>query len=166
MRAAVPGRDDRHQRVDDHPPDAAHQPDGWSEAPSWRVPRAVPVLKIAGAAALAGLTALFALDARTLLPGAAAALVLLLWGVRDLVVPVRLSADADGVTVPRGLTGRRTVAWAEIEDITVDARSRYGLRSESLEIDAGEALYLFSRYDLGAEPHQVAAQLRQLAACR
>ena len=90
----------------------------------------------------------------------AAALFLAVWGVRDLVAAVRLAADADGVTVVSGFAGRRRLPWAAIERIAVDTRTRRGLRSETLEIDTGEALHLFSRCDLGAQPDEVAERLR------
>ena len=76
----------------------------------------------------------------------AAALFLAVWGLRDLIAPVRLSADAEGVTVVSGFAGRRRLPWAAIERITVDTRTRRGLRSETLEIDTGEAIHLFSRW--------------------
>ena len=64
----------------------------------------------------------------------------------------RLRADAGGVEVVAGLAGRRRLAWSELERIRVDERTRLGVRSDLLELDAGEEIYLFSRYDLGADP--------------
>lgn len=85
---------------------------------------------------------------------------LAVWAVRDLVAPVRISADAHGVTVASGFAGQRRFAWGEIERITLDTRSRRGLRSENLEIDTGGSLHVFGRYDLDAPPDEVAAALR------
>ncbi|MBE1486259.1 PH domain-containing protein [Plantactinospora soyae] len=126
----------------------------------WRVNRALPVLKLTGAALFVALGAAFA-DGDPVRLGIAAlvALGLLGWGVRDLVAPVRLAADAGGVTVPRGFAGRRYIPWAEVEQISVDSRPRLGLRSETLEIDTGASIHLFSQYDLGAPPTDVAAVL-------
>ena len=89
---------------------------------------------------------------------------LLIWAVRDLVAPVRLTADLAGVTVPSGYLGRRHIPWSQVERIVVDTRSRRGLRTEILEIDTGASLHLFSRYDLDASPTDVAAALRQVHA--
>lgn len=134
----------------------------------WRVPVKVPVVKLAGAIAfLAG--GLLLSDGDPVRPALAvlAALGLAAWATRDLVAPVRLAADAYGVTVVAGFAGQRRLSWREIEKITLDQRSRRGLRSEILEIDTGESLHLFSRYDLDAPPDEVVAALRAAmqAAC-
>nr|WP_245736434.1 PH domain-containing protein [Micromonospora pattaloongensis] len=89
---------------------------------------------------------------------------LLGWGLRDLLVPVRLAADSGGVTVVAGLAGRRRLPWARIERITAEARAHRGLRTQLLEIDAGDSLHLFSANDLGAPPDEVAARLRETRA--
>ena len=47
---------------------------------------------------------------------------------------------------------RADLAWREVEDVSADVRSRYGLRSTTLEVDAGEVLVVFSRRSLGADP--------------
>jgi hypothetical protein len=86
------------------------------------------------------------------------------WALRDLLAPVRLAADPAGVTVIHGYTGRRHLPWPAVEAITVDRRSRLGLSTETLEIDAGESLHLFGRYDLGAPPDEVAGTLRSVRA--
>lgn len=91
-----------------------------------------------------------------------AGLILLLlagWAARDLLVPVRLAADPHGVTVVTGLATRQTLDWSQVRRVRVDARRR----SRMLEVDSGETLYLFSRYDLDADLDQVADQLRDLA---
>jgi Bacterial PH domain len=88
------------------------------------------------------------------------------WALRDVVAPVRLAADPDGVTVVVGFAGRRRLAWPEIERIRIDRRDRLGVRTELLELDAGDSLYLFSRYDLGAEPEDVLASLLALRSAR
>lgn len=158
MRGAVPDRDGW------QPAETPDADPARAEVGRWRVARAVPTLKILGAVALGALTWLFAVDISGTVVGAAAAMALLTWAARDLVVPVRLAADASGVTVPHGLTGRRTIPWDRIERIRVDVRSRIGLRSETLEIDTGGALYLFGASDLGAEPADVAVLLRRIQA--
>jgi hypothetical protein len=47
-----------------------------------------------------------------------------------------------------------------MERVRVDQRLRLGLRTDMLELDAGEELFLLSRYDLGAEPRDALAALR------
>lgn len=126
----------------------------------WRVPATLPVVKAGGAVALVGLGLLLADgdEIRLVLAGLAAA-VLLVWAARDLLAPVRLAVDPDGVTVIRGFAGHRRLPWSQVEAITVDRRSRLGRASAVLEVDAGESLHLFGRYDLGADPADVAVEL-------
>ena len=133
------------------------------EADRWRVPPLMPALKLGGAVALVLLALLLARGDRLgLVQAGAAALVLLVWGVRDVVARVRLAADAEGVTVVHGYAGRRRLPWDRVERVAVDTRTRRGLRSELLEVDTGEAIHLFSRWDLGAPPDEVAARLDEI----
>ncbi|MGS2617312.1 PH domain-containing protein [Micromonospora sp. LZ34] len=127
----------------------------------WRVPAALPVLKAAGAVVLVALGLLLAGgDPVQLVLAGLAAAALLGWALRDVVAPVRLAVDPEGITVIAGWAGRRRLPWTAVEAITVDRRARLGLTSEVLEIDAGESLHLFGRSDLGAEPAEVAEALR------
>lgn len=129
----------------------------------WRVPVKVPVLKLAGAVAfLAGGFPLAGGDPVRLGLAILAALGLATWAARDLVAPVRIAADAYGVTVIAGFAGRRRLAWPEIEKITLDRRPRLGVRSEFLEIDTGDSLHIFGRYDLDAPPEEVAEALQAI----
>jgi hypothetical protein len=98
----------------------------------------------------------------------AAALLLLALAARDGLLRPRLSALAGGVVV-RTLGGRRELPWAALQ-VRVRSTRRWGLRSRLLELDtaagaddAGE-LVLLGRRDLGADPAEVAAALRALAA--
>ncbi|MGC4772012.1 PH domain-containing protein [Micromonospora sp. DT44] len=127
----------------------------------WRVPSTLPAAKLAGAVLLIALGLLFADgDAVRLVLAILAAAVLVVWAVRDLIAPVRLAVDPAGLTVIRGFAGRRLLPWSTVEAISVDRRQRLGLTGEVLEIDAGESLHLFGRYDLGATPEEVAGALR------
>jgi alpha-beta hydrolase superfamily lysophospholipase len=128
----------------------------------WRVSSTLIWVKIAALGAFALAAFVFADDTRTLVAIGAGAVIVLLYVLRDLLAPVRLEADADGLTVISGYFGHRRLAWAQIERIRVDQRNRMGLRSELLEIDAEDSLYLLSTYDLNAECDRVAAILRQL----
>ncbi|MGC4744811.1 PH domain-containing protein [Micromonospora sp. DT201] len=127
----------------------------------WRVPASLPAVKLVGAVLLVALGLLFADgDPVRLVVALLAAAALAGWAVRDLVAPVRLAVDAAGLTVIHGFAGRRLLPWSTVEAIAVDRRPRLGLTSETLEIDAGNSLHLFGRYDLGASPEEVAAELR------
>ncbi len=124
------------------------------------MPPAVPVVKLGAAGVVLALGLLLA-GGDLLRPvlGALAAAVLAGWGARDLLAPVRLAVDADGITVPAGWTGRRHVPWPAVETIRVDRRPGRALAGPVLEIDAGDSLHLFSRNDLGADPVEVADAL-------
>ncbi|MGC4897033.1 PH domain-containing protein [Micromonospora sp. DT31] len=131
----------------------------------WRVPRETPAVKALGALALVALGVLFA-GGDPIRPALAglAAVGLLTWALRDLVAPVRLAVDPDGLTVLRGFAGRRRLPWHTVEQIQLDRRSRRGLTAETLEIDAGESLHLFGRRDLDAPLDEVAEALAEARA--
>ncbi|BCY15529.1 PH domain-containing protein [Actinoplanes sp. L3-i22] len=129
----------------------------------WRVKPVLPVTKLMGAVAVVVLAVAFA--GRDPVRWTLAVVVgsgLALWALRDLLVPVRLAADTDGVTVVTGFAGRRRLPWPQVERLRVDRTSRRGLSSELLEIDAGDAIYLFSAHELGALPEDVLAELTAL----
>ncbi|MFU8876142.1 PH domain-containing protein [Micromonospora sp. SL4-19] len=129
-------------------------------ARQWRVPPALPAAKLVGALVLVALGLLFAGGDRVQLGLAAlAAAALAGWALRDLVAPVRLAVDPQGITVIHGFAGRRRLPWPAVEAIRVERRTRRGLTAETLEIDAGESLHLFGRYDLDAPPEEVAEAL-------
>jgi hypothetical protein len=71
--------------------------------------------------------------------------------VADLVFSPRLVASVDGLVVNAPLC-RARLSWAEIEDIRAETRFRYGVRSTTLEVDAGGLLAVFSRRALGTDP--------------
>lgn len=127
----------------------------------WRVPAALPAIKFAGAGALVALGLLLADGdpVRLTLTGLAAA-ALLVWAARDLLAPVRLAVDPEGLTVVSGFAGRRQLPWSQVTEIRVDQRARLGRSNAALEVDTGETLHLFGRFDLDADPVEVAAQLR------
>ena len=128
----------------------------------WRVPPVLPVTKLAVAVLLAVVAVLPGAERERLLLAGVAALALGVWGLRDVVAPVRLAADAEGVTVVTGFARRRGVPWRQIERLGVGEHRSLGLRSEVLEIDTGESLHLLSRYDLGAPCGEVEEALRAL----
>lgn len=129
----------------------------------WRIRPVLPVTKLMGAAAIVVLAAAFAgADPIRWAIAAITAVGVSVWALRDLLAPVRLAADPSGVTVVAGFARRRHLPWSAIERVRVDRRTHRGLRSEMLELDAGDAIYLFSTNDLGAQPDEVAAALSDL----
>jgi hypothetical protein len=132
------------------------------EPQRWRVAPVLTMAKFAGALLLALLAVLSGDERERLLLCAAGALALGVYGLRDVLAPVRLSADAEGVTVIRGFAGHRRIPWHEVERVAVTERRSHGLRTELLEIDAGESLHLFSRHDLDAPLQEVEEALREL----
>lgn len=143
------------------PDEAAVQTGPQNHGP-WRVRPVMPVLKGAGAVLFLGAAVLTRSDPVGVAIGAVAALVLAALAVRDVVAAERLAADADGVTVTTWYAGHHRLAWADIERITVDRRSRLGIRTELVEVDAGDAIYQFSRNELGESPDDVVAALAAL----
>jgi Bacterial PH domain len=133
----------------------------------WRIRPVLPVAKLLGAVAIVVLVLAFGRDDPVQwFLAAVVALGLAGWALRDAVAPVRLAADPDGLTVVVGFAGRRRLAWSEIERVRIDRRDRLGVRTKLLEVDVGDNLYLFSRYDLGAEPEDVLASLLPLRSAR
>lgn len=113
----------------------------------------------AGLALLAVGAALLTGDPAGRLLFSAAALVLVGYTATDLVFSPRLSADAHGVAV-RSPLARVRLPWADVEDVRADTRERVGLRSVTLELDAGATLIVLSRHALGTDPARAAALVR------
>jgi Bacterial PH domain len=157
----------RHSAMPSHePPEPADPVEVVVEpAPTeliFRVDRRLTMLRIGGFLVFA-LAAAFEADPVRRAFALIAAAVLAAYGLRDLLAPVRLSADAEGVTVITGYAGHRRLPWGEIDKVRLDERRRLGTRSELLEIDTGDNLYLLSTYDLGVRCWDAARQLRRLA---
>lgn len=73
----------------------------------------------------------------------------------------RLRADGAGVTV-RGLRGSRHWPWRAVA-VRVQRSRRFGREVSMLELDADDAGFVvLGRFDLGADPHDVAAVLDAL----
>jgi hypothetical protein len=128
-----------------------------------RIKSVLPVAKALGAVAVLVLVLAFGRDDPVQwFLAVTAAVGLAGWALRDLIAPVRLAADPDGVTVVVGYAGRRRLAWSQIDRVRMDRRERLGLRTRLLELDAGDSLYLFSEHDLGADPEEVLGTLLAL----
>jgi hypothetical protein len=90
------------------------------------------------------------------------AAVLAVLAVLDLWYGTPLTVDADGLRLRRGPGRVRTIAWTEIDRIeSTTSTSRGLLRLSSLEVDVGDQLIVLSRHRLGADPDQVADELRR-----
>ena len=128
----------------------------------WRADRRATILKFVGAAVFVVLPAFGAGQNLAWLIGLVAAVGLFLFGLRDVIAPVRLAADTEGVTVASGYAGHRRFAWSDLDRVRVDSRTRFGARSAFLEVDAGESLFFFSRYDLGEDPDDVLKVIEEI----
>jgi hypothetical protein len=117
---------------------------------------------LAGLAALAAFVLAFtAVDGAGRLLFALAGVVLVGYVLGDVVFRPRLSADATGLRIRTPFT-RATLRWDQVDEVRADVRSRYGLRSTTLEVDAGNLLVVFSRRALGSDPETVAGLVRAM----
>ena len=118
------------------------------------------------AVALGLALALVVLDAPGRVLVGAGALLLLALAARDLVARPRLTAGPDGIDV-RTWTRRRHLPWSGLR-VRVRESRRLGMRSRTLELDTAAGpdddgvLVVLGRRDLGADPEQVARELRAL----
>ena len=131
----------------------------------WRVRRDLTWAKAGGAGLFAALALWAAIatgeGAGAFLAGAAATLFAVLT-LRDLIAPVRLAADAAGLTVVDGFAAARRLGWSEVERVEVREHTRYGLRWRLLEIETVDDLYQFAGHELSADCADVAAELAAL----
>jgi hypothetical protein len=125
---------------------------------SFSVPRGLMLVKFAVAAVLALGALVVDNESQNVVLLVAAAGVAAYAG-RDLFARERLRADADEVVAVRGYSSRRVLAWSEIERIRVYETSRLGTRSQMLEVDTGDEIFLFSRFDLGVDPEEALGAL-------
>jgi hypothetical protein len=128
---------------------------------AFRPDRRYTALAAGGAVVAIVLVLVLSDPAGRVLAGVAVA-VLVTYAISDLLFSPRLCASADGVVVRSPLL-RAQLEWHEVEDVRADTRVRYGLRSNTLEVDAGAVLAVFSRRALGVDPAEAAALVR---ACR
>lgn len=143
------------------------QPAGQSDTPApteavWRVDTRLTVGKWAGAAIFVLAAAVGFRDPAQLIVVGIAAALLMVMGLRDVLQPVRLAAGPAGVTVATGIRGKRTIPWDQIDRIRVDARRGMLLRSQVLELDAGDQLYFFSVNELSTPCDEVAETLHAM----
>src|SRR5687768_16558659 len=115
---------------------------------SWRVRPALVSLKLVGTVVFLLLALAVRGDPTKLFAALVGAAVVGTLALRDLLAPVRLAADPEGVTVVTGFASRLRLPWSRIERVRVDERDRFGVKSRLLEIDAGNSIHLFSTYEL------------------
>src|SRR5882757_10208234 len=97
---------------------------------TWRVKPVLPFTKLLGAVAVLILVVAFGRhDPVQWALAIVVPVALIGWALRDVLVPVRLTADPEGLTVVAGIATRRRLPWAEIERVRVDRRTRIGLQS-------------------------------------
>jgi hypothetical protein len=117
--------------------------------------RFVPDRRYTALAAGGGIGALVAVlitgDVGGRLLAGIAVVLLLAYVASDLVFSPRVVASSAGVVINSPLL-RARLTWAEIEDVRPETRLRLGLRSTTLEIDAGTRLAVLSRRAIGADP--------------
>ncbi|MFC9975086.1 PH domain-containing protein [Spirillospora sp. NPDC127200] len=131
-------------------------------AAQWRVSPKLTVLTCAAAVLVTAWAITSIGDGQRLVITSIGAAGLIALALRDLLAPVRLAADAGGLTVVSGYARRVRVPWERIQVIRVDERTRWGVRSRLLEIDTGDDVHLLSAMDLGADVWDVADELSRL----
>jgi hypothetical protein len=89
-----------------------------------------------------------------------AAVVLIALSAHGMLVRPRLLADDRGIRI-RTARGSLDFAWPDT-DIQVRTSKRMGRDSTTLEISAGEQLFVFGRLELGADPRDVQDTLTAL----
>lgn len=123
-----------------------------------------------GAAAAAGWLAAgwaYGSDPAGLLLAGVAAVGLLVAAIFGTRARPRLRVDPDGLTVG-GMFRARHFPWPFVQDVRVVRIRRFGREGSFLEIDTisaasgEERLLVFGRLDLGADPEDVAPQVRAL----
>ncbi len=124
----------------------------------FRVPTGVVAAKFAVASALAVLAVTVGEREQTLV-GLVTAAAVAVYATRDVLARERLTADRDGVVAVSGYAGHARLPWVDVERMTVHSRLRLGARTETLELDAGEHVFIFSRYDLGVPPEEALTAL-------
>lgn len=131
-------------------------------ATRWRVPPAQTAVKFAAAVACAALALVSLGDPQFVLLAGVVAVGAAVLAVRDVLAPVRLEADEDGLTAVRGYATRTRLAWREVDAVRVDERRRLLSKTMLLEIETEDDLIMFSRFDLGADVRDVAEALTEL----
>ncbi|MCP2339462.1 PH domain-containing protein [Actinomadura rupiterrae] len=128
----------------------------------WRVPLPQTVLKFAATAVLAVSAPFYATDVQALLLIGVAVAGGAVFALRDVLAPVRLEADARGLTAVRGYARKVRIGWQDVVAIRVDERKRLLGKTVLLEIETADDLIMLSRFDLGADVRDVAETLAEM----
>lgn len=127
---------------------------------TWR-PRPLLIAAAAAAAAAAALWVALTSDPMDLVVGVVITVVLAVLAVAGW--RRRVIGGPRGLLIC-GFGGRRMVPWSQIRGIDTATTRRYGLASTSIEVDLmDDDLLIFGRTDLGADPEDVLAVLREFA---
>lgn len=131
-------------------------PDEQARAPVCRFgpDRRLAALSALGATLLIAYAGVSA-DAAGRLITSLAAVVCVAYAVADLAFWPRLTATAEGLRIHTPFA-RARLSWAQIDAIRVDERTRFGLMTRTLEVDAGALLVVFGKRELGQDPRTVA----------
>lgn len=105
------------------------------------------------------LAAVFASDPAGHVLFSVAAVLLLGYVGTDLIFRPRLTASPSGLVINSPFT-RARLCWDEVTEVRADTRFRHGLRTVTLEIDAGAVLAVFTKRTLGVEPIAAAARIQ------
>ncbi|ROS41036.1 PH (Pleckstrin Homology) domain-containing protein [Amycolatopsis thermoflava] len=91
---------------------------------------------------------------------AVAAIALTALSLHGLLVRPRLTADPRGLRI-RTTTGKHDLHWPEVT-ARVRTTRRFGRDSATLEIEAGDQLFVFGWLELGTDPRDVLDALTAL----
>ena len=149
----------------DGPSRSAPEVTGGSDIPNmaerrWGVPPAIPLATGSVGLAFVGWF-LFAGAAEDRLVAAVGAVLCAVATAALLTMRVRLVAGPTGFML-RGPTGTRIFSWKQVSAISAPTRRRRGLASTAVELDLDDdGLILLGRTELGADPVDVAEELRR-----
>lgn len=130
-----------------------------NSSPHW-APRPVLVGTGCAAAVFAIVAAVLAGDRMSTVFFTVAAVALTALSLHGLLVRPRLTADPRGLRI-RTTTGKHDLDWPDVI-ARVRTTRRLGRDAATLEIEAGEQLYVFGWLELGADPRDVLDTLTAL----
>ncbi|TKV56944.1 PH domain-containing protein [Nakamurella flava] len=119
-------------------------------AQKWQPPRAVA----AGAGVLAAAAVGWAALAAGMDQVVAGAVAVVAVAVLPFTARRRLTAGPAGIAV-RGVLSTRRWLWSDVEAVALATQQRLGLTSTTVELDLGEEVLVFGRFDLDADPQAV-----------
>jgi Zn-dependent protease with chaperone function len=138
-----------------------------TDALSWSTPAAMGAVMVVGGLLLGGAAVFSSPDPAGLVLMSIAALLLVVLGAIALWVRPKLAVIDGRLLQIRTVTGVRRYPFDEVRQAQLITYARYGRQVPHLEFDLadadahdGERLVIFGRWDLGANPLDVADALR------